>query len=88
MTPAELLTRLGTTADEVAATLRDLGIRGQRFDGCDCPVARYLADHGHEMAVGSVSAKSQWERVLLPHPVAHFAMAFDQGAYPELEVTP
>jgi hypothetical protein len=37
-----LLHELGTTADEVAGTLRAAGIKGTRTDVRDCPGARYI----------------------------------------------
>jgi hypothetical protein len=39
----QLLHELGTTADEVAATLRAAGVKGSLTDCHDCPGARYIA---------------------------------------------
>lgn len=36
------LTGLGTTADEVAESLRRIGASGPPEDGCDCPIADAL----------------------------------------------
>jgi len=44
-----LLTGLGSTADEVAATLRTAGIKGVRTDAHDCPGARYIAAKAREL---------------------------------------
>lgn len=43
-----LLAGLGSTADEIAATLRAAGIKGSRTDCHDCPGARYIASKAHE----------------------------------------
>jgi hypothetical protein len=45
-----LLTGLGSTADEVAATLRAAGIKGYHTDCHDCPGARYIASKASELA--------------------------------------
>lgn len=45
----QLLRGLGTTADEVAATLRAAGIKGSRIDAHDCPGARYIAMRTREL---------------------------------------
>jgi hypothetical protein len=44
-----LLAGLGSTADEVAATLRTAGIKGVRTDVHDCPGARYIAAKAREL---------------------------------------
>lgn len=44
-----LLAGLGSTADEVAATLRAAGIKGFRTHCHDCPGARYIASKAREL---------------------------------------
>lgn len=44
-----LLTGLGSAADEVAAALRTAGIKGVRTDAHDCPGARYAAAKAREL---------------------------------------
>jgi hypothetical protein len=44
-----LLAGLGSTADEVAATLRAAGIKGSRTECHDCPGARYIASKAREL---------------------------------------
>lgn len=39
---SEVLIGMGDTADKVAQTLRDAGIKGKRADPCACPIAKYL----------------------------------------------
>lgn len=91
MTLADRLTlalaQLGDTQGSIVAAMRCLGIRGVRSESCMCPVAIYLArvTGGHW-----VSVVGHWVRIgginyALPAPVRAFIVAFDRGAYPELE---
>jgi hypothetical protein len=44
---------LGTTVEEVANTLRSLGIKGHRYGSASCPIFRYLHDkQGHTEVAG------------------------------------
>jgi hypothetical protein len=45
----KLLRGLGTTADEIAATLRAAGVKGSRTDAHDCPGAGYIAMKAREI---------------------------------------
>lgn len=91
---------LGSTADEVAETLRARGINGRRDSGCDCPVARFIRSEVPETA-GNWNIAGYWmdgeyvqlpqsrfalpfARVDLPDPVADFVLAFDGGDYAHL----
>lgn len=78
-----LLRELGTTADEVAETLRRHDVRGYHRNLDHCPVARYLAMMTNYFAkVGSGSAtfylSSSVLGVWLPKPVRDFIEAFDR----------
>ncbi len=89
-----LLAELGSTADQVAATLQARSVRGVRgATTFDNPVVRYLyrsldvsglleVRGGSELALvrqGTVF------RLELPAPVREFLDAFDRGLYPTLE---
>lgn len=90
MTPADYLAALGRTDDEVAATLRRLGITGRQFAVSHCPVANYLREHAG-MAHPNVSPRAVTTRnehvTYVPAPVAGFIRAFDLGYFPDL-ITP
>lgn len=85
---------LGSTGNEVAATLRAAGVKGMRHRAGDCPVARYLQKAFDLPAsllavadthVGLAAASADVLRVMLPAPVTMFVIAFDFGRHPELE---
>lgn len=94
-----LLAGLGTTPDEVAATLRTNGIQGVRnavrFLN---PLVRYLAFRLRSDVLGLDLMKrdtlrlthgnGRKEETALPEPVRLFLDAFNRGAYPELELPP
>jgi hypothetical protein len=100
MQVTEWLTELGSTADEVADTLRAAGIKGTS-SAWKCPVAKWLqakvtAAGGHSVSVGPTGA-SVWldadryagQRVYvdtMPSPVRAFIRAFDreQASYADL----
>lgn len=92
-----LLDDLGREPNEVAASLKGYGIRGQRGSSTDCAVARYLgAVVGGDPSVQSIVVRVQsvrlrsghkWNlgtRVKVPTAVSRFICAFDQGRYPDL----
>lgn len=95
----EALADLGDTPESVAKTLGALGIRGERGDGCGCPVALYLRDHvlqgaGVAVSVGPIAASwkpigggssGDFLRVPLPSAVVVFVLQFDTHQRPELE---
>jgi hypothetical protein len=97
MNAAELLASLGATADEVAQSLRDRGIVGRRAVARQCPLAELLSrecpdvQHG-PWVVGMVLAfldkRSAFDpdtSFELPDGALEFRLAFDAGAYPELD---
>lgn len=91
----ELLAGLGTNREEVMESLKKEGIKGEKGNGCRCPVARYLCKKlGIELgllSVGSgdvlygdpvVTCREPVARV--PSPISYFIFAFDEGHYPDL----
>ncbi len=93
-----MLHQLGGTADEVAASLRNQGIRGVRNTVRFLnPVVRYVqgqvpAARGIDVmsgdAVRIVLPDGTRQNVPLPPPVKDFLDAFNQGRYPDLELPP
>lgn len=90
MTPdrvAELLRALGSTADEVAETLRRGGYRGER-QRCDvCPIAQYLGANdvdGPAVYPIVVFFGPECEAASNPEGAYLFMRAFDEGGYPDL----
>jgi hypothetical protein len=85
------LLALGLTSDEVADSLRQLGITGGHTS-VSCPIFNYLISKGHNiMSVGRKTVKvgSMYEVLFegLPEPVMHFILRFDGETFPELEAT-
>jgi hypothetical protein len=91
------LSGLGGNADDVAASLRHEGVRGQPQDKAQCAIARYLgAVVGAEtrvrnISVGtselSVSGPHWWSAKLVvdvPPAIQQFIRAFDRYQYPDL----
>jgi hypothetical protein len=87
-----LLAALGTTADEVAESLRARGIRGKPGDSEGCALARYLRSEGlGDVRVGlnkvyqtfpsgtAVAVADFWDT-----PVHEFRMQFDRHEHPDL----
>lgn len=81
----ELLNSMGNTADEVAAFLKEKGIKGNRAAAGSCPVAVYMRSQGGD-ATAAVFGRygNQEYSVHVPDPVYAFIVAFDSGVYPEL----
>jgi hypothetical protein len=87
-----LLRDLGDTRDQVAATLTQLGCRGDRNNCLACPIAVYLLRAGLgavQVLVGDLEAEliypaGRTEFVDLPEPVAAFVAGFDTGMYEQL----
>jgi hypothetical protein len=94
---AALLAQLGSTADEVAATFKAHGILGVRNTARFLnPLNRYLLKQISQAGlnldvmqmdrVRLVFENGQTEEAILPEPVLQFLEAFNQGAYPELQL--
>jgi len=91
------LTLLGSTADEVAARLQAVGVRGFPTNIYECAIARYLsAVLGADLRITTVEVSSSevavdrrpWWRlplvVSLPPAVRQFVGEFDAGIHPDL----
>lgn len=81
----ELLTRLGTTEEQVAFALRAAGITGWIGRGYRCPIANYLTANG--VTIGYVTCeriKLGDAEAVMPGPIGDFVAAFDEGRYPQL----
>lgn len=83
------LDALGRSSASVALELKVRGIKGERGNGADCPISRYMCQ---EMGCEATLANSRiiytgaWSLVLTPtKAVSHFIEDFDKGDYPELE---
>lgn len=82
-----LLGKLGTTSDEVAQSLIDLGITGRVGFSQRCPIANYLADHldGQRPSVDCHGILfNDGSSVENPPSVTQFVWDFDNGYYREL----
>lgn len=83
---------LGATANEVANSLRRLGIKGQRRIGRNCPIAKYLRLRGHDIIAATANfIHTSYDGTPPPTPtpraVAYFILEFDNSnLYPELEI--
>lgn len=93
------LENLGSTPDEVAQSLRTLGIKGSRMNSEYCPIAEYI----HKTVPGSIGYTGiSSSSVYLPkrrfsfkdgekfeahhpQPVRRFILDFDSYAYPDLD---
>lgn len=92
-----MLEELGSTADEVAATLRAKGIKGVRNTVRFLnPVVRYAYTrqaevYGIDLIQGDqlriVFANGQVQEVAVPEAVQRFLDNFHRGQYPDLEMT-
>jgi hypothetical protein len=97
---ANLLADMGQTASEVADVLRARGCRGNRHGYFPSPVIRYVyRKFDHDSLHLAYSRLMRPEKlylyppdagigeIALPPAVASFLDAFDQGQYPELELS-
>lgn len=98
----ELLDALPNEKDSIAALFRDRGIAGLRWEACECPVARYLRSElelGDEIRVSwwdratlgpaDIDGSLDYLDVEIRpdnRAVQQFAVDFDAGLYPALEV--
>jgi len=86
---ARLLERLGSTADEVAASLKRLGVKGRRGSALTCPLAKYLNSRlpgTQPTKVSSVSFQVTGSQLYVPAGCSDFVRRFDIGRYPELDI--
>jgi hypothetical protein len=98
----DYLKSLGNTADEVAESLREQGIKGVKLSKCHCPIlnAIYKACPDYWSGLRIVNGNKcgdHWHysaslddcQIMdpsLPQPVMDFIGEFDSGKYPDLEV--
>lgn len=84
----DLLSALGGDMSEVAATLREENIKGEKGRSLTCPIAVYLR---HRAIYADVMVEDTTLRGLFPvvidnpSSVAEFVQAFDDNKFPELE---
>ena len=89
------LKRLGKSPDDIAASLRAMGVRGkntqlQLYAGIRCPLEAYLDAEGFDVwHVGSNVLYTRpntknGEAAALPPACVEFVKRFDRGQYPDL----
>jgi len=83
----DCLSALGTTKDEIKASLVAAGIKGRKGNADCCPVARHLKQAGFTFpCVGHVAVYAEDHlKVSTPTPVKEFLIGFDRSEYPELD---
>jgi len=87
------------SAESIAVLFREHGIKGKQGDTCECPTAVYLKqltkrDNIHvgldlawfEPASDEIKADG-FAAIALPSHVTTFIIRFDEGHYPDLELT-
>ncbi|QDU62133.1 hypothetical protein Pan216_30000 [Planctomycetes bacterium Pan216] len=87
------LSGLGTTADDVTASLLRAGCTGDHCSANTCPIARFLFRFGFrevtvvgDWAVVRTSSSSvEYWQIVLPDAVNDFVRDFDTNHYPQLE---
>ncbi len=80
-----LLESLGNTPDAIADKLTAMGIRGEREDCRNCPLANYLTLNGFEkVTIETTELKIGDDDAVMPHACRSFVDAFDEGKYDEL----
>lgn len=82
---------------DIAQKFEELGIKGFKSDACSCPVANYVRKFADVsgFSVGPLGAywvagcepKDSFNGVSVPARVQTFMDEFDQGQYPQLEMT-
>jgi len=89
----DLLSGLGSNADEVAEKLAEAGITGEINEPCSCAIAAFIKSSGYQDAVVGknddnsfyVEAADEGEHLIgYAGPIPDFIRAFDAGAYPHL----
>lgn len=85
MNAQDLLTKLGSTADEIASTLQSMDVKGRRGNFHSCPLFNYLTGQGKKVwLVGQCRISLSDESVSTSDACADFIRAFDGGNYPNL----
>jgi hypothetical protein len=81
---------LGSTAAEVAASLRNLGIKGEQGSCGHCPIAQWALGLGFFSSYVDQETTTIWDESdnridgCNPDPVQEFIVAFDEGDFPSL----
>lgn len=83
------LEELGDTPEQVAASLRELGIKGVPLHAVYCPIAKFVAKTIYRSSTAQYSHStwcSIWGWYAVPNPwaVSKFIEKFDTYQYPEL----
>lgn len=80
---------LGSTADDVANSLRKLDIRGDIGEPGSCPIAVHLKSKGYDSpeVMGTEVACDGNASVPAPDPIREFVGNFDNWEYPDLSVS-
>jgi hypothetical protein len=90
--PSDFVKLLGNTPDDVARSLRLLGVNGKRRNEYKCPVAVAINEHANGWggirvtSYGSLTYKDC--QIMDPQTtdaVRQFVKNFDSGMYPELD---
>jgi hypothetical protein len=84
------IAELGSTIEEISATLRAAEVTGYRRMAGRCPIAMYLARKaGQTVSVGTGGATIYQEtdtiRASFPIEVERWIMRFDNGEFPEFD---
>ncbi len=91
----EMLGRLGDEPNAIAAEIAKAGITAVRNEPCDCAVARWLTHLGYEKVAVmlaeddgyTVNTSTEFYELGHDGPIPNFIRAFDNGDFPQLEVT-
>lgn len=80
------LRALGSSADEIAVSLRTLGVSGSSGTPCACPLATFIRQNTAVVAVSVTHGYIALNGYLIhtPSPVRVFIDEFDAKRYPEL----
>jgi hypothetical protein len=90
----KLLSSLGKTPDQVAASLHAIWIHGNPQETSNCPISAYLMQKAHVQRcwVGnsSIIFISRWTgshlQVEMSDTIKEFVERFDRGEYPALQI--
>lgn len=87
----EMLSKLGLTADDIAAKLLELGYKGKLHSRCECPIALLISRHGFMLVDVRRKGVTYYSPRLrrdgehaFSGPIQTFIWKFDLGHYPDL----
>lgn len=87
---AELLAQLGSTAEQIAESLRKAGIRGRQRNTCNCPIANWMKTRPGIVAISTCRKRImviiEADCIVEPTPpaVQDFITDFDGECYRDL----